>query len=150
MNGISPQLQNQITQFQQVQQQLQAVTTQKMQYDAQKRELARTLEELTASTGAVYKSSGSLLIKVEDKEALKGELEESVEMMDVRISSLERQESSLKERYQSLQETINAAMGNMPRQCSTHPCPLPGIRHPSYSLGILNLFLRRLSLPPPP
>ena len=51
-----------------------------------------------------------------DKEALKGELEESVEMMDVRISSLERQESSLKERYQSLQETINAAMGNMPRQ----------------------------------
>ena len=72
MNGISPQLQNQITQFQQVQQQLQAVTTQKMQYDAQKRELARTLEELTASTGAVYKSSGSLLIKVEDKEALKG------------------------------------------------------------------------------
>lgn len=116
MNGISPQLQNQITQFQQVQQQLQAVTTQKMQYDAQKRELARTLEELTASTGAVYKSSGSLLIKVEDKEALKGELEESVEMMDVRISSLERQESSLKERYQSLQETINTAMGNMPRQ----------------------------------
>ena len=116
MNGISPQLQNQITQFQQVQQQLQAVTTQKMQYDAQKRELARTLEERTASTGAVYKSSGSLLIKVEDKEALKGALEESVEMMDVRISSLERQESSLKERYQSLQETINAAMGNMPRQ----------------------------------
>ena len=45
MNGISPQLQNQITQFQQVQQQLQAVTTQKMQYDAQKRELSRTLPD---------------------------------------------------------------------------------------------------------
>lgn len=116
MNGISPQLQNQITQFQQVQQQLQAVTTQKMQYDAQKRELSRTLEDLGASTGAVYKSSGSLLIKVDDKDALKGELEESIEMMDVRINSLERQENSLKERFQVLQETINTAMGNMPRQ----------------------------------
>ncbi len=115
MNGISPQLQNQITQFQQVQQQLQAVSTQKMQYDAQKRELTRTLEELAASTGAVYKSAGSLLIKVDDRDALKGELEESVEMMDVRISSLERQENSLKEKYQVLQEAINAAMGNMPK-----------------------------------
>lgn len=111
MNGISPQLQNQITQFQQVQQQLQAVTAQKMQYDAQKRELSRTLEDLNASTGAVYKSTGSLLIKVEDKDSLKAELEESVEMMEVRIGSLERQENSLKERFTVLQETINAAMG---------------------------------------
>ena len=116
MNGISPQLQNQITQFQQVQQQLQAVTTQKMQYDAQKRELSRTLEELKASTGAVYKSSGSLLVKVEDKDALVSEIEESIEMMDVRIGSLERQENGLKERYTVLQETINTAMGNRPSQ----------------------------------
>ncbi len=116
MNKISPQLQNQITQFQQVQQQLQAVTAQKMQYDAQKRELTRTLEELSASTGTVYRTFGSLLIEVEDRNTLKGELEESIETMDVRIGSLERQENSLKERYQVLQETINTAMDNMPRQ----------------------------------
>ncbi len=116
MNGISPQLQNQIAQFQQVQQQLQAVSSQKMQYDAQKRELVRTLEELKASTGAVYKNSGSLLIKVEDKDALVGEMEESLEMMDVRIGSLERQENSLKEKYTVLQQAINTAMGNAPRQ----------------------------------
>ncbi len=116
MNGISPQLQNQITQFQQVQQQLQAVSSQKMQYDAQKRELARTLEELKTCTGAVYKNSGSLLIKVEDKDALVAEMEESIEMMDVRIGSLERQENSLKERYTVLQQTINTAMGNAPTQ----------------------------------
>lgn len=116
MNGISPQLQNQITQFQQVQQQLQAVSSQRMQMDAQKRELARTLEELTKSTGAVYKTCGTLMIKVDDKDAMKSEIEESIEMMDVRIGSLERQENSLKEKYQVLQETINAAMGNVPRQ----------------------------------
>ena len=84
--------------------------------DAQKRELVRTKEELDKSTGAVYKSAGSLLIKVEDVNALKADVEESIEMMDVRISSLERQENSLKERYTVLQQTINAAMGNMPTQ----------------------------------
>jgi prefoldin beta subunit len=32
--------------------------------------------------------------------------------MDVRVKSLDRQEKSLREKYQSLQETINKAMGN--------------------------------------
>ena len=111
MNGISPQLQNQIAQFQQVQQQLQAISSQKAQMDTQKREMERTLEELGKSSGAVYKSVGTLLIKVEDVQALRSELEESIELMDVRIGSLARQESGLRERFQSLQETINAAMG---------------------------------------
>ena len=42
MNGISPQLQNQIAQYQQVQQQLQNVMTQKGQMESQQRELQRT------------------------------------------------------------------------------------------------------------
>lgn len=112
MNGISPQLQNQIAQYQQVQQQLQAVSSQKMQYDAQKREMVRTLDELNSATGDVYKSAGSLLIKVEDKDALRAELEESVETMEIRISSLDRQEKSLQEKFKILSDTINAAMGN--------------------------------------
>ena len=112
MKGISPQLQNQIAQYQQVQQQLQAVSSQKMQYDAQKREMVRTLDELNSATGDVYKSAGSLLIKVEDKDVLKAELEESVETMEIRISSLDRQEKSLQEKFKILSDTINAAMGN--------------------------------------
>ncbi|MFT0899673.1 prefoldin subunit beta [Candidatus Methanoprimaticola sp. MG2] len=113
MNGISPQLQNQIAQYQQVQQQLQAVSSQKMQYDAQRREMTRTLDELNSATGDVYKSAGSLLIKVEDKESLRAEIEESVETMEVRISSLDRQEKTLQEKFKVLSDTINAAMGNM-------------------------------------
>ncbi len=111
MNGISPQLQNQITQFQQAQQQLQALAGQRTQYDTQKREMESSLEELGKSSGAVYKWAGTILVKVEDVEGLKAELQESIELMEVRISSLARQESSLKERLQSLQESINAAMG---------------------------------------
>jgi prefoldin beta subunit len=111
MNNISPQLQNQIAQFQQTQQQLQAVSTQKMQMEAQKKEVTRTSEELAKASGEVYKSSGSLLIKVDDKDKLKADMEESIETLDIRIKGLDRQEKMLREKYESLQETINKAMG---------------------------------------
>ena len=111
MNNISPQLQNQIAQFQQLQQQLQTVASQKMQMDAQKKELERTSAELEKSKGEVYRSVGSLLMKVDDKSALKTEIDDSAETLDVRIKALERQEKGLREKYQSLQETINKAMG---------------------------------------
>ena len=111
MNSISPQLQNQITQFQQVQQQLQTVSTQKLQMEAQIKEFDRTIEELEKSTGDVYKNVGSLMIKVSNKDAVKAELEEGKETYEVRVKSLERQEASLRERFETLQETINKAMG---------------------------------------
>jgi len=112
MNNISPQLQNQISQFQQVQQQLQSVTTQKLQMDMQKKEMERTKEELSRSTGDVYKNVGSLMIKANDKEAITKELNESIELLEVRIKALDRQEKGLREKFQTLQETINKAMGS--------------------------------------
>jgi len=71
----------------------------------------KTKEDLEKSTGAVYRTSGAFMIKVEDTDALKADLDESIETMEVRIASLERQENSLKEKYTALQETINKAMG---------------------------------------
>jgi len=112
MNNLSPQLQNQIAQFQQVQQQLQTVSTQKIQMDAQKKEIERTISELEKASGDVYKNVGSLLMKADDKDALKIELQESVETLDIRIKALERQEKTLREKFQNLQETINKAMGH--------------------------------------
>jgi len=111
MNEISPQLQNQIAQFQQVQQQLQNVTTQRIQMDAQRKEMERTVAELDKASGDVYRSVGSLLVKVDDKAAVKAEITESMETVEVRIKSLERQEKQLREKFQSLQETLNKAMG---------------------------------------
>ena len=111
MNNISPQLQNQITQFQQVQQQIQTASTQKIQMEAQVKEIDRTIEELDKATGDVYKNVGSLMIKVSDKDAVKMELEEGKETYEVRIKSLERQEAALRERFEALQDTINKAMG---------------------------------------
>ena len=111
MNNISPQLQNQIAQFQQLQQQLQAVSTQKIQMEAQLKEVERTMEELDKATGDVYRNVGSLMIKVNDKEPVKMELEESKETLEVRIKSMDRQEKNLRDKYTEMQNTINAAMG---------------------------------------
>ncbi len=114
MNGMSPQLQNQITQLQQVQQQLQTTSAQRSQMQVQLKEMQRTIEELDKSTGDVYKTAGALLIKVDDKAALNADLEDSLETLEIRIKGLERQEQSLRERFEVLQETINRAMGNAP------------------------------------
>lgn len=111
MNGISPQLQNQIAQYQQADQQLQNVAAQKAQMQAQERELQRTVEELSKSTGDVFKNVGVLLIKVDDKDALKADLEESLETIGIRIKGLEKQETGLRQKVDTLQQAINTAMG---------------------------------------
>ncbi|MBI0583598.1 MAG: prefoldin subunit beta [Methanomassiliicoccus sp.] len=114
MDELSPKVQNQIAQFQQLQQQLQSVLNQKFQMDAQVKEMQRTTEELNRSPEdvVIYKSVGSLLIKAEGKEAVLKEIEDDKETMEIRVKSLERQEKSLKDRYQTLQEQINKALSS--------------------------------------
>jgi prefoldin beta subunit len=120
MDDLSPKVQNQIAQFQQIQQQLQAVLNQKFQMDAQVREMQRTTDELNKAPQdvVIYRSIGSLLIKAESKEAVLKEIEEDKETMEVRVKTLERQEKSLKDRYQVLQDQLNKALaapgGNVP------------------------------------
>ncbi|MEK6987078.1 MAG: prefoldin subunit, partial [Candidatus Thermoplasmatota archaeon] len=58
MKEISPQLQNQIAQYQQLQQQLQVLASQRLQLEAKLREIEGTLEELgkISPDTQVYKS----------------------------------------------------------------------------------------------
>ncbi|TLZ69230.1 MAG: prefoldin subunit beta, partial [Methanobacteriota archaeon] len=78
VKDISPQLQNQIAQYQQLQNQLQVLGTQRVQLEAKLREIEGTLEELGKISGEtpIYKSIGMLLVRQDDREALKKELEE--------------------------------------------------------------------------
>jgi len=110
---ISPQLQNQIQQYQQLQQQLQVLGTQRLQLEAKLREVDNTLEELgkLPKDSSVYKSIGVLLVKADDREALKKELEEHKETLTIRIKSIQKQEKALGERFEDLQGKIQAALG---------------------------------------
>ena len=113
MDEISPKLQNQIAQFQQLQQQLQTVMSQKIRMDAMLKEMEMTIEELkkAAADAEVYKNVGSLMIKVADTPALLKEIEEDKETTEIRVKSLDRQEKMLKEKFQTVQEQLNRAIG---------------------------------------
>ncbi len=114
MKEISPQLQNQIAQYHQLQQQLQLLAQQRLQLEAKLREIEGTLEELGKITGEtqVYKSIGMLLVRQDDRESLKKELDDHKETLTVRVKSIQKQEKSLSERYEQLGEKIQAALGS--------------------------------------
>ena len=113
MNELSPQLQNQIAQFQQLQQQLQALLTQKYQMEAQLKEMERTLEELekTPEGAAIYKNVGALLIKASGKDKINEDVSESKETLEIRLKAVDRQEKHMREKYQALQDQLNKALG---------------------------------------
>ncbi|HYU06677.1 MAG TPA: prefoldin subunit beta [Thermoplasmata archaeon] len=113
MKEISPQLQNQIAQYQNLQQQLQVLGSQRVQLEAKLREIESTLEELgkVSAETPVYKSIGMLLVRQDDRDSLKKELEEHKETLTIRVKSLQKQEKSLSERYNDLAGKIQTALG---------------------------------------
>jgi prefoldin beta subunit len=110
---MTPQLQNQIVQYQQIQQQLQNVVAQKVQLEAQQREVERSLEILkdAEADAPVYRMVGGLLVRAKDKDTVMKEIEERKETIEIRVRALESQEKHLKERYQSLHEQLSKIMG---------------------------------------
>jgi prefoldin beta subunit len=113
MNDIPPKLQNQIAQFQALQQQLQSVLSQKFRMESQLREVQMTEDELNKSPEnvTIYRNVGSLLIKASDKGVILKEVVDDKETLEVRIKTLDRQEKSLREKYQTMQEQLNKALG---------------------------------------
>lgn len=112
MKEISPQMQNQIAQYQQLQQQLQVLASQRIQLESKLREIDSSLEELgrAAPETIIYKSIGTLLVKSDDHDALKKELEEHKETVSIRVKAIQKQEKSLGERFEQLQQKISDAL----------------------------------------
>ena len=111
---LSPQLQNKIAQFQQLQQQIQVLSSQKFQLEAQLRDTERAISELEKATDdtPVYKSVGSLFVRAENKESIEKELGEKKETIDIRIKALDRQEKHLMEKYQTLQQELATSISS--------------------------------------
>lgn len=116
MREISPQMQNQIAQYQQLQQQLQVLATQRVQLEAKLREIELTLKELEkiGPETTVYKSIGTILVRAEDRESLKKELEDHKETISIRVKSIQKQEKSLGDRFEQLHQKITEALGGEP------------------------------------
>lgn len=104
-------VQHQLAQFQQAQQQAQAISMQKQTVDMQLKETENALEELkkTEDDADVYKTAGTLLIKVKKDEMTK-ELEEKLETLQLREKTVKRQEDRIMKKLQEMQASIQEAM----------------------------------------
>ncbi|OPY52468.1 MAG: Prefoldin subunit beta [Methanosaeta sp. PtaU1.Bin060] len=112
---LPPQIQNQLAQLQQLQQQAQAVMTQKAQIEGLIRETEAALKELEKSSddAVIYKNVGELLFRAE-KAKLTEELKERKDMMDLRLKTMAKQEERIQSRFAQLQEQLKIALGQMP------------------------------------
>ena len=95
-----------IQRLQMLEQNMQAVSMQKQQFQAQLYEVEGALKELSSSSNA-FKIVGGIMIST-DKDSLSKELESKKELLEVRVQALEKQEKQLKERAKSLQEEVLA------------------------------------------
>ncbi|MCI4324533.1 MAG: prefoldin subunit beta [Thermoplasmata archaeon] len=110
--ALPAKLQNDLKQFQRIQQELSNVAQQRLQFDMKLREVVHTVDELKtlSEEAAIYRPIGGLLVKAKGKAEVEGILTEEKETLEVRLKSLERQESHLKEKYTQMQKELTEAL----------------------------------------
>jgi prefoldin beta subunit len=109
---LSPQIQDQINRLQQLRAQVQILTQQRQQVELQLREIDEALQEMETITEKtpIYKSVGSILIKTKGKNEVKKELTENKDTLELRKSTLEKQESRSREKLTELQSKVQNAL----------------------------------------
>jgi prefoldin beta subunit len=107
--AIPAKLQNDIKQFQRLQQELSNVAQQRLQMDLKLRETVHTIDELKSipEEATVYRPIGGLLVKAKGRKEVEEMLTEEKETLEVRVKAIERQENALKERYVALQRQLS-------------------------------------------
>ena len=108
---VPPWLREQLVRFEQLQQNLQAILVQKQQVEVESVEVEKALAELTkmGSDGIVYKSAGSLLVKV-NKDDIQKELQERKDLANTRSAVLAKQEQRVRESAKEVQNKIDEAV----------------------------------------
>jgi len=110
--ALPAKLQNDLKQFQRLQQELGAIQQQRLQLDLKVREVSHTLEELkgVAEEAVIYRPIGGLLVRAKGRKEVEDLLTEEKETAEVRLKAVERQENHLKERYTSMQQELTQAL----------------------------------------
>jgi len=112
---MPPQLRDQINRLQQFRVQLQMITQQRQQVEIRLKEIEEALGELdkTDDKAPIYKSIGAILIKTKGKDEVVKELKENKESLELRKTTLDKQEGRTKEKLNELQSKVQNAL-NLP------------------------------------
>jgi len=111
---MSQQLQDQINRLQQMRTQLQMIMQQRQQVDLRLKEIDEALKELdnTDAKAPIYKSVGAILVKTKGKSEVTKGLKSDKESLELRKSTLDKQEGRTKEKLNELQSKVQASLGN--------------------------------------
>ncbi len=109
---MPPQLRDQINRLQQFRMQLQMITQQRQQVEIRLKETEEALEELdkTDEKTSIYKSIGAILVKTKGKDDVVKELKENKESLELRKTTLDKQEERTKEKLNELQGKVQNAL----------------------------------------
>ena len=101
---VSKETEQKISQLQMFEQSLQSFLGQKQQFQIQLVEVDSALNELE-NTEKAYKIVGNIMVEA-DKSELKSELKSKKEVLELRIRTMEKQESQVREKASKLQSEI--------------------------------------------
>jgi prefoldin beta subunit len=103
---LSPEAQQILMELQAYQQQMQTVLMQKESLGIQQSENEKALEELAKTThDDVYKTVGPILIKSTKKDLIT-ELKEKQETIDIRLKSMQKQETRIRDKLKEAQDRL--------------------------------------------
>ncbi len=105
---LPPELEKLILRYQHLESQLASVVTQKSVVVSQIKEVERALSILQSLGGeaVVYKNTGFVLVKVKKEDVVK-ELEERKEELRIRLTSLERMETTLRKQLEEVKSQLD-------------------------------------------
>lgn len=100
-----------IQELQILEQNLQSLLIQKQTVEIELNEILNALSELKKTEEEVYKVVGGIMLR-SDKLSLIKELEEKKKILDLRISTIEKQEKILEEKSEKLREQVKTSIAN--------------------------------------
>ncbi len=101
---LSKETQESISKLQLIEQNVQTLLMQKQQFQNQLFEIESALKELE-KTSEAFKIVGNVMIKT-DKTALKAELDQKKELLDLRLKNIDKQEKQMKDKAEALQKEV--------------------------------------------
>ncbi len=109
---LSPQLQDQISRLQQTRSQVQMLAQQRQQVELQLHEIDEAIKEVDAAgeKTPIFKSIGAILVKTKGKADVKKELETTKESLQLRKTTLEKQEGRSREKLTELQSKVEQGL----------------------------------------
>ena len=96
---------NEIAQFQKLQQNLQQVATQLETAQSELEAKEEAVKELKSSEGEAFKSVGGIMVR-RDREELVGELEDEKEDLELQVDRLEKKRENLVEKIRDKQSSM--------------------------------------------